>query len=93
MKTDPSSSTAIEIQSGGFRKYFKLTCDVVINTGNVSGCGGVPDSNWIVWEPKDLSGRLDGDYHVISGVYFNNDSATNVGLIMTQPPMSVLSAR
>ena len=69
-----------------------LTCDIVINDGNVAGCGGAKADGWKEWVPignvkSAFAGELDGDGHTISGLYVNNPKAAYAGLsgVMTAP--------
>lgn len=68
-----------KIPQGCKQKHIKLTCDIVVNTGNVAGCNGVKDSSWTAWTPMEIFyGYFDGDYHVISGLFCTTrDSSTN----------------
>lgn len=58
------------IPTGGRDTYFKLTADIVINRGNVAGCGGIKDSTWRAWPPMEVfNGHFDGGHHVVSGIF------------------------
>ena len=70
---------AIGIPRGGEGTWFKLTTDIVINSGNVGGCNGNNTGDWEEWVPigwnaeasQSFNGHFDGDYHTISGIYIN----------------------
>ena len=65
--------------------YFKLTTDIVVNTGDVAGCGGLKDNDWVVWEPiSTFNGHFDGDYHVISGIFSVQTDATKKGGLFSE---------
>ena len=71
------ASNYIYINSGGAGKHFKLTADLVLNRGDISGCNGVNNGYnnepWIVWQPMHtFNGHLDGDFHTISGLFLPN---------------------
>ena len=77
---------AITILPGGLNKYFRLTADIVLNTGNVAGCNGVKEDDWEEWVPigdknadNHFKGDFDGGNHAISGLYVNNPSGVGVG--------------
>lgn len=62
-----------------------LTADITVNTGNVAGCNGVKAYGWIDWTPVGSSsarymGTFDGQGYTVSGLYFNDDTASYVGL-------------
>ena len=77
-----------EIAAGGRGKYFKLTADIVLNSGNVAGCDGVKDPSWTEWTPigygtGSFYGHFNGDNHLISGIYFNKTDKEHAGLFGT----------
>ena len=63
-----------------------LTKDITVNEGVLDAVnkGQVSESNFIKWEPIGTSGSYTGTFngqgHIISGLYFNNPEAYNVGL-------------
>lgn len=62
-----------------------LTADIVVNEGNVAGCNGVKDSEWVDWTPIGntvYSGTFDGQNHTVSGLY-RKDSNVYLGLFGT----------
>ncbi|MBQ8280959.1 MAG: hypothetical protein IJZ25_00980, partial [Lachnospiraceae bacterium] len=66
------SDLAFAITSGGNDKYYKLTADIYLNDlNNVNWSDGtVQDKNSLnVWSPAAFSGTIDGDGHVIYGLY------------------------
>lgn len=52
-----------------------LTADIVVNTGDVTNCGGSKQDGWIDWTPiaygaaGDYSGTFDGQGYTVSGLY------------------------
>ena len=57
----------------------KLGNDIVYNTGEASMWDTTKPTN--TWTPiASFKGTFDGQGHVISGLYFNQDNATNIGL-------------
>lgn len=60
------------IENGAANTYFKLTTDVVINEGNVSGSDGEMEDGWLPWRPMvSFQGHFDGDFHTISGLFYD----------------------
>ena len=63
-----------------------LTKDIIVNEGVLDAVnkGQVSKSDFIEWEPIGTSGSYTGTFngqgHIISGLYFNNPEAYNVGL-------------
>lgn len=63
-----------------------LTKDITVNEGVLDAVnkGQVSKSDFIEWEPIGTSGSYTGTFngqgHIISGLYFNNPEAYNVGL-------------
>ncbi|MGN0115548.1 MAG: GLUG motif-containing protein, partial [Acutalibacteraceae bacterium] len=53
-----------------------LTADIVVNTGDVTNCGGAKQGDWIDWTPiaygnsRKYSGTFDGQGHTVSGLYY-----------------------
>lgn len=77
------------IRNGGLDSYFKLTCNITLNQGNVAGCNGDGDPAWEQWIPigmasgspkQSFMGDFDGGGHYISGLYFNQVNANAIGL-------------
>ena len=73
----------------------KLTADIVLNSGDLSGYNGTDSVSWNQWFPigyyydtdntdyeEDVyfEGIFDGQGHTVSGLYFNNPSQNDVGL-------------
>ncbi len=61
-----------------------LTADIVVNEGDVAGCNGVKQENWVDWLPigydiKPYKGTFDGQDHTVSGLY-RKDSNGYIGL-------------
>ncbi len=77
---------AAEVNRGYESIYGRLTADIIVNEGDVAGCGGTKADDWRDWTPiasnasqKYYRGTFDGDGHFVSGLYCN--IATNsVGL-------------
>ncbi len=77
------------MKNGGNGLYYKLTTDVYLNKeGTFNNDGTVNEGFKLnVWNPKNFSGTIDGDGHVIYGVYINDnptqytDERTRTGLI------------
>ena len=72
-----------------------LTVDIVINDGDLSVYDGTSENSYRAWfpmgyyydrdgdsKPEDIyyEGSFDGNGHTISGIYFNNDAQSYVGL-------------
>ncbi len=76
----------VSIPNAGEDRYFKLTDDIALNSGDMASCDGVLPSGataWIVLGNSDthpFDGVLDGNYHTISGMYVKSDGA-NAGFI------------
>jgi hypothetical protein len=52
----------------------KLTANITVNTGDVSGCGGTKAGGWRDWTPiNSYSGVFDGCGKTISGLYLSSD--------------------
>ena len=66
--------------------HAKLTANIVVNEGDVANCGGTKgDDGWYDWMPignssNRYTGTFNGDNHTISGLYFNDDTQSYVGL-------------
>ena len=62
----------------------KLVRDIVINDGNIAGCGGTKSDEWRLWIPigngeeAAYKGTFDGNGHTISGLY--TSGVDNAGL-------------
>jgi len=53
----------------------RLTADITVNTGDVSGCGGTKADDWRDWTPiNGYSCTFDGCGKTISGLYLVSDS-------------------
>lgn len=64
------------INPGGNGSHFKLTVNVVINEGDVSGSGGSMQEGWVKWRPMEsFNGVFDGDYHTVSGIFCDTNRA------------------
>ena len=64
----------------------KLTADIVVNTNILTGPETVNEDaiGFISWTPiRNFHGSFDGQGHSISGLYFNDDRISNVGLFGT----------
>ena len=61
---------------------YKLLSDIDLNPGkNVAACDG-DGTGLTEWVPiKNFYGNLDGDFHIISGVFINKPSVDSVGFI------------
>ena len=62
----------------------KLLDDIVVNEGEVAQCGGTKADGWREWTtmcktPNSYEGIFDGNGHTISGLYFNDTDAGDVG--------------
>ena len=65
-----------------------LTANIIVNTGVLDAVnkGKVSESDFIEWEPigtgfwNAYTGTFDGQGYTISGLYFNDSSAKDVGL-------------
>ena len=73
----------IEIVATNSNVHYKLTTDIILNSGNVAGCDGVK-GDLEEWEPIGKSGnpfyaQFDGGYHIVSGAFINKPTADNVG--------------
>ena len=89
-KTKPSG-TYKTIPQGGYKTYFKLTGDINLNSGDIAGCEGAPAVTPYSWTPiSSFSGILDGDYHVISGMYCNKSTTDRVAMFATMTDSSVV---
>ena len=67
----------IEIGVGGENKHFKLTNNLVLNKGDISGCEGLnkgyDNEPWREWVPMHtFNGHFDGGFHTISGIFLPN---------------------
>lgn len=68
------------IANGGNDKYYKLTADIVLNTIDKvdwttgAGIDGYVPQNW--YDNKPFSGTIDGDGHVVYGLYFKSPNAS-----------------
>ena len=52
----------------------RLTADITVNSGNVSGCGGTKADGWRDWTPiNGYSCTFDGCGKTISGLYLSSD--------------------
>lgn len=63
----------ITIAKGGEGTNFKLTQDIIFNTGDVAGCDGNCSGfdKWELYGGSVFKGNFDGRGHVISGLYVN----------------------
>ena len=73
----------IEIIATNTNVHYRLTTDIILNSGDVAGCDGV-QGDFEPWEPIGKSGnafyaQFDGGYHTISGAFINKPTADNVG--------------
>ena len=62
----------------------KLLDDIVVNEGEVAQCGGTKADGWREWTPMcktsdRYEGIFDGNGHTISGLFFNDTDADDVG--------------
>ncbi len=64
-----------------------LTADITVNTGVLASTGELntsPEGGFISWNPigfeVSFNGFFDGQGHTISGLYFNDDGLSNIGL-------------
>ena len=77
---------ARKVNSGEKSINGKLTADIVINTGDVTNCGGTKEEGWRDWTPIGTShnicyaGIFDGQNHTVSGLYYNDPAASYIGL-------------
>ena len=69
------NSSAID---GGY--YFKLVKDIILNDASYEGWQSSARS-WVRNTAKRFNGELDGDGHIIEGLYFNATSGGRYGLI------------
>ena len=64
----------------------KLMNDIIVNTGVLDAVKNHLESDFIEWEPigtaywNAYTGTFNGQGHTISGLYFNDSSAEDVGL-------------
>ena len=64
-----------------------LTCNIVVNTGDVAGCDGVKGDGRRDWSPVGVSaakaykGIFDGNGFTVGGLYLRETSRDHVGLI------------
>lgn len=70
-------------QNGGANAV--LVKDIVVNDGDISKLASTQLESLRKWNPigtpdNSYSGQFDGQAHTISGIYFNNSNADNVGL-------------
>jgi len=73
------------VNAGNANANAILTDDIIVNTGDVAGCGGVKDESWLSWTPignnLNFKGIFDGNDHYISGLYHNESTTYNFGLV------------
>ena len=74
------SELAWAIQNGGNDKYYKLTSDIYLNDIDLINwsTGESTDPNYAVklWKSGSFSGHIDGDGHVIYGLYAKDLNST-----------------
>ncbi len=74
------SELAWAIQNGGNDKYYKLTSDIYLNDIDLINwsTGESTDPNYAVklWQTGSFSGHIDGDGHVIYGLYAKDLNST-----------------
>ncbi len=94
-ETDPKlistpEQLAYVLQGGGEGQYYKITADLYLNNVNEINweTGAVTQGYSLkTWTPTTFNGNIDGDGHVIYGLYINNDptaytaETVGVGLI------------
>ena len=86
-KTDPyiitnGAELAYAVKKKGFNgSYFKLTNDIYLNdVSNINWAKNTENNKWIV--NSEFNGHLDGDGHIVYGVWFPDDNAAeSAGLI------------
>jgi len=74
---------AAKVNAGETAINGKLMANIVVNTGDVSGCGGAKQSSWRDWTPigtNNYNGTFEGNNKTVSGLYCNNSSTRWLGL-------------
>lgn len=76
---------AARVNSGYPRSSARLTDDIVVNSNVLDESGNLKSGSFEPWTPigtedNVYSGTFDGNGHTISGLYFNDHNADNVGL-------------
>lgn len=78
-----TGTAANKIPYMGQGKFFKLVADITLNPGDVASSDGDATGldPWIMLGTYayPFDGVLDGDFHLISGVFVNSSSASSVG--------------
>ena len=70
-----------------------LTADIVLNEGDLSGYDGISENTWVRWTPIGdivFSGTFDGQGHVISGLYIDDNTDDRVGLFAFTKAVAVI---
>ena len=63
--------------------HYILTADIVLNEGDLSNYNGTSANTWQPWTPigpelsRAFKGHFDGQNHTVSGLYFNDPTATD----------------
>lgn len=80
---------ADHVNQGNVTACAILTADITINTGVLDGNGNLNGGKYETWTPigswddnyaKGYRGEFNGDGHTISGLYFNDETRSAVGL-------------
>ncbi|MCR5115584.1 MAG: hypothetical protein K6A95_07930 [Bacteroidales bacterium] len=81
--TTSNGTGFVSIPRAGEGKFFKLTADITLNSGDVAAYDGESTVGWETWTPigsqtVPFNGTFDGDFHLISGL-FVNQTTDNAG--------------
>ncbi len=77
---------AAKVKDGNSFINGELTENIVVNTGDVSGCEGTKAEGWREWTPIgydgfiSFDGTFNGNGKIVSGLYFNNSEGAYIGL-------------
>lgn len=78
-------STYADFDSQNTSANAVLVKDIVVNDGDINKLTDAQSDSLRKWNPignydNSFTGKFDGGYHTISGIYINNPNADNVGL-------------
>ena len=76
---------AEQVNGGNTDLNVRLTADITVNTGSLTGYGGTSSHSWQSWIPigslaRPFTGVFDGQGHTISGLFFNDAQSGYTGL-------------